>query len=833
MKKIIIFFITLVVLILAVLIVGYSFLSSSISDLLWLKSVEYLNVFYNIIRLKAASFILPFIFFLLFSYIWFYFVRGIKRNPVLSLIIWLLAIVYGILGFINWRLLLIKPEGIAGYKDPLFSLDAYNYMFRLPLFQVVLFMLLTYFWILFILNLILHKEGKKAGIREGKLYFQFTTVFLYIIAVIAGLSYYFSRVMEIMISQPNPRLGIDFTAYFGFFYGAVLWMIFIILVAMIWLFKSKKGLGILSLILYGGLLVLLYFGLTGLYPYLLNTIYVKPNELMAQKRFVKYRIEATRKAFSLNMSPVYYPRYDKLDDRFTEILSTLRIWDSDPYKRVIEQVQTIKTYFNFNDVDNDVYRVGISGNHLFIPGSVIQDYSTQESLMQVSIAARELNINSLPSDAMNWDNIHLRYTHGYGVAASPTHIADKEGNPVFWVGNLDQKASFSNLTVDEPQIYFGENTSNYIIVNSTADEFEYTASTNRITTRYKMDRGVKLDNILKKLLYSSVMKEKNILLSQYIKKDSRIIYNRGILERVKKIFPYLEYDSDPYITIIEGKLYWILDAYTVSARFPLSEMYNTPFGRLNYIRNSVKVVINAYSGDTFYYIVDDTDPIVETYNYLFPGFFKKEIPAEFKEHFRYPYALLKIQSDVLCRYHVDNEDSFYNGDDVWEIPKQIYGDKTTNFEPYYMIALFETNKTGEITNCKPHFSAVQPFNPRGRENLASWALAYYDDGLNLNIQYVENISSSLGPMQVESKINQDDRLSGLFTLWSQKGSKIFRGNVKFLPINDDILYIVPIFLESESSSIPQLVRIVAVYNNAVYVGSNYHDLAQAIAKGLQ
>lgn len=797
----------------AITAVSYAVFSSFFSELIWLHSEGYLGLFFRLTFLKALSFLVPFAFSILIFYLWLYLARGVKKNTGLTLLFWAISAGYGVLGALNWKMLLIQPFGLSmGFADPFFKLDAYFYISVLPLIRHILLMLCSYSAVLFFLDLFLHRGGEKGLFREGKIRFHFSTMLLFIITVVLALFFYFSNALEVLVSQPAPRLGVDYRTFFGYFVGASIWIVLALAMVLIVILRSIKGIGFGSIILFSAFLVLMYFGLTKFYPFVLNNLYVKPNELMVQKPFTKDRIVSTRFAFNLNFTPITYPKFATLEAGLNSVINTLRIWDSDPYKKVIDQVQTIKTYFDFRDVDVDAYP---------IPDSA----TGTTNLRQTVLSVRELNVDDLPADALNWDNIHLRYTHGNGVVVSPADKVDREGSPEFWIKDLDYQPSYSNLAIRYPQIYFGEITSNYIIVHTTADEFEYTASTNRVTYRYELERGVSLNNLYKKLLFSFVMKEKNILLSKYITTNSAILYHREIHERIKSIFPYLTYDPDAYITIANGRLVWIIDAYTVSARFPMAEKYETQFGKLNYIRNSVKVTVDAYSGEVNYYLVDASDPVAAAYRFLFPKLFRAEIPQEIRDHFRYPYNLLKLQANVLCKYHVDNEDSFYNGDDVWEIPRQIYGDKTVTFEPYYIINRFSSGTNADFVS---RFTAIQPFSPRNKENLASWVIAFYDDGPRLALQYGGYTSSALGPMQVESRINQDDRMSSFFTLWGQKGAKTFRGNVKFIPVNGQILYVEPIFLESTSMSIPQLVKIVGILNNKVFLGNNYGELINSI-----
>ncbi len=815
MKKVLKYIILILIIIILIFAAVYFFFCRWITDWIWLKNAGFSAVIAKVFMLQALSFVIPVILSFIILFCWFYIFRQIKKSLILNILICALSILNGVYGLLNRDLLMVNPFiQTASYSDPFFRLSAYFYMSLLPLVKVIVLMASLLVSFIMFFDIIYYHRKKKTLVKDGKIHFHFSTMLLFLITAFVWLFYFFLSLLENLVSQPSPKLGISYSSFYGLLLGAIIWIGICIAAIFFLIIKSFKGIRFRVLLFSAGIIVTLYFGLTGLYPIIMENFFVKPNELMLQKPFIKNRIEATRNAFALNFTPLYYPDYENPAKGFETVVNSLRIWDTDPYKKVIDQMQTLKTYFDFADVDVDAYPFETS--------------PSRTNLTQVVLSARELNISNLSPEAMNWDNIHLRYTHGHGAVLSPSHLVDKEGSPVYWLGGLDQSPVFSNLALDFPQIYFGEMTGHYIIIHTKADEFEYTTETNRITNRYLLERGVPVGNLLNKLLYSMSFKEKNILLSQYLTKDSRIIYYRNILERVKMIFPYLEYDPDPYPVILNGKLIWIIDAYTTSRRFPLAERFDTSFGRINYIRNSVKVTVDAYTGDAAYYIIDKSDPIAETYRTLFPGVFQTDFPAGIEAHFRYPYNLMKIQSAVLCRYHTDNEDSFYNGDNVWEIPRQIYGDKVTNFEPFYMLSSFETNKTGILSNISTHFSVVEPFTPRGRENLSGWIVGYYSQGLKISLYYPDISFASFGPMQIESKINQDDRMSSFFTLWSQKGSKIFKGYVKFIPIGRDIFYIKPIFLESEQMSMPQLVKIVAIYNGAVYIGNNYSELIQSM-----
>ncbi len=791
--------ILIVLLVCAVIVFIFPFVAYFATEVLWWKNVGYFSAFLKKIFLKSISFLLPFFFSLVFLTFWLYGLRRARKSIPVAITVWLLSIGAGVYGSFQWKYFIWNAAfNKVGYSDPIFHLDAYFYMFRLPLLRLLLILLAVLFAALFVIDLIVRDKNKKPLIDDGRLKFDRYGVILLLLNSLTVAALFASNVFESLVTQPNAKLGIGYSEAHGLFIGQGIFIAVFLIFVFILLLQNRKGIRIVRLFVFTLIAAVVYFLAVRLYPTLIENYSVKPNELMMQESYIRNRIESTRRAFAIDLED--YTIATAEDDLFGAI-NKARIWDNEPYKAVIKQMQEVKTYFDFVDVDVD-------------------EYTVSNETYQVVLSARELNANNLPPDAMTWDNTHLRYTHGYGITLSPANMVNPDGNPIFWVRDLENATEFPEFRLDRPQIYFGELTSNYVVVRTTAEEFEYTSDTNRIVTRYRADRGVPIYGFFRKLIYAVTFKDKTILFSKYYTPESRILYRRQILERVNHIFPYLEYDNDPYITVIGGKLYWIIDAYTISDRFPLAQRFSTALGEINYLRNSVKVVVDAYTGDVFYYIVDKQDPIALAYRSIFPELFSTEVPPEFEEHFRYPGTVFRILSDILCTYHVENYESFYNGEDVWKIPEQIYGSEKAPFSPYYILVKI---------NGAYRFSLIEPFNPMSKENLASWLVAYYDNGPRLALKYVERTSVSLGPLQVESLINQDDTMSRLFTLWGQKGSKVFRGNIQFLPMTRGVLYLEPILLESMDASIPQLVKLVAVVNNNVYIGDNFSQLLGALS----
>ena len=778
-------------------IVIFPYFAYLASELLWWKSVGYLSVLFKFALIGIFAFVMPFVFSFAVMNLWLHGFRRHKPGVVITAIIWITSVGAGLWGFLNKELFIwnFNISTSMGFADPVFGLDAFFYMYRLPFIRMLLWMFTVFLLILFILDLVVQtKKEKPLFNKENKLQFGPSLIIGFIFNIVNFLALRFIHLMETLVRQPEAKIGLGYKTVMGYFFGNYVFMGALVLFSVLLVIRAIKGISLGRIIVYGIVVTGVYFLGTMAYPEIIENYMVKPNQLMMQKEYILNRIHSTRAAFGIVFEP--YPMGSTNIAVVSGTIAKMRVWDNEPYKKVIKQLQEVKSYFDFYDVDVDKY---VISNQIY----------------QVVLAARELNPNNLPIDAGTWDNIHLRYTHGYGLTLSPANIVNSEGKPVFWIKDLENIAAFSNLTVTRPQIYFGELTSNYIIVRTLADEFEYSADTNRITTVYSEDRGIPIGNYFAKLVYSSVFNEKMLFWTKYIPPDSLLLYHREINERVRIIFPYLKYDDDPYITVVNGKLYWIMDAYTVSDRFPVAERFDTPLGKLNYIRNSVKVVIDAYTGDVTYYIVDPADPIAQTYLYLFPELFRTEVPPEFAVHFRYPSTLFAIQSQVLCAYHVEQNESFYNGEDVWKIPEQIYGATNTLFKPYFILNLLDDQY---------RFSLIQPFTPVGKENLSSWLIAYYQNGPKLALKYIDKTSSSLGPLQVESLINQNDEVSRMLTLWGQKGSKVFRGNIQFLPFGKKILYLKPLFLESENTSIPQLAKLIAILDGKVYLANTFEDL---------
>lgn len=571
---------------------------------------------------------------------------------------------------------------------------------------------------------------------------------------------------------------------------------------------------VINIALKGWRLPILALSLTGavwllalnIYPALIQAYKVAPNEIAREKPYIKLNISGTRAAYNLNkIKAKPFPALTNLDLNMIAAnqatLDNIRLWDWRPLKRTYSQIQEIRLYYLFKDVDLDRYRI-------------------DNKSRQVALSGRELSINKLPSTAKTWINEHLVFTHGYGAVMSPVNKVTPDGLPNLLIKNIPPISS-SNIKLKRPEIYYGEETGNYVITKTNTDEFNYPKGEKNQYTTYKGSGGIRLKSTLTKALFSYRFSSLKMFLSDSITNKSRILFNRDIVERAKTIAPFLRYDTDPYLVISKGKLYWILDAYTVSDRYP----YSTPFsGRTNYLRNSVKIVIDAYNGSINYYLIDPNDIIAATYSRMFPQLFTEfnKMPPDLKAHLRYPENLFSIQAEMYKTFHMEDPQVFYNKEDMWAIPDEITNNGREAMKPYYVIMKIPGEQEEE-------FLLMLPFTPTGKSNMIAWLAARNDAPNYGQLRVFEFPKDRLvyGPSQIEARIDQDPKISQQLSLWNQRGSRVIRGNLLVIPIEQSILYVEPIYLQSEQSDLPELKRVIVGYNNKIIMEPT---LAAALAK---
>ncbi|MDR7421884.1 MAG: UPF0182 family protein [Armatimonadota bacterium] len=527
------------------------------------------------------------------------------------------------------------------------------------------------------------------------------------------------------------------------------------------------------------------------YPAAIQALRVRPNELTAETPYIARAIAATRAGFGVDRVREREFPATALDPRAVvrqqATIDNVRLWDYRPMLRTLGQIQTLRPYYTFADVDVDRYT--IAGRQ-----------------RQVMLAARELSVARLPAAARTWVNEHLVYTHGYGLVMMPVNRLTAEGMPEFFIKDIPPAASVP-LRLDRPEIYFGELTTNYVVVNTAVPELDYPRGDDNVYAHYRGRGGIRM-SALARLAMAYRFGDVRLALSRDIGPQSRLLFRRQIVARARQIAPFLRYDRDPYLVLADGRLVWILDAYTTTDRYP----YATRYGDVNYIRNSVKVVIDAYEGRLTFYLMVPEDPIARTFARVFPTLFRPvaEMPAAVAAHLRYPVDLFELQAQVYATFHMRDPQVFYNREDAWQIPSEVFGNETVRVEPYYVtMALAEGSA--------PEFVLILPFSPAGRDNMIAWMAARNDPP-----HYGELIAYRFpkarivfGPMQIEARINQDPLISQQLTLWNQQGSQVIRGNLLVIPIEDGLLYVEPLFLQAERSQLPELKRVIVADGAAV------------------
>lgn len=535
--------------------------------------------------------------------------------------------------------------------------------------------------------------------------------------------------------------------------------------------------------------VAIWFGLNlllgSVVPGLVQRLAVEPSELARETKYLANNIAHTRKAFGLEqLKSMSHPARGEMDRATVEAnqgtIQNIRLWDEGPLLQSYNQIQFFRLYYDFLAVHTDRYTV-------------------DGELRQVMLATRELSAEKLPGEAQRWVNRHLQFTHGYGVAMSPVTEVQAGGRPDFFIRDLPPTGK---IALDRPEVYYGLKSLDYLIVNSRMQEFNYPGPDGPVYTHYQGHGGVLLSSLFRRLMYAWQFKDLNILISGEITPDSRIQYRRTVPQRFSTVAPFLMRDREAYSVVADGRLFWIQDAYTTTNRYP----YSTPWeNRFNYIRNSVKAVVDAYHGSIDFYVYDEDDPLIRTYQAIFPGLFKSkdQMPEYLRAHVRYPQDLFTVQTRMLLQYHMEDPVVFYNKEDQWSVPVQTSFGKTEVLRPYYIVARLPGEEREE-------FLLIQPFTPINRHNLVGWMAARMDgDRYGELVLYRFPTGRHVdGPSQVEARIDNDAVISEQFTLWGQVGSEVFRGILLVIPIGDSILYAEPVFLRPETIDFPELRRII-------------------------
>lgn len=826
--------ITIFVLVVIVMFL-FNFIVNFYSDILWFKSFEYVSVLYTMlfsdIGLKLATIIFLFIFFLLNLLITLrsikvkkvfveyddqdvipireYFLEKYFNPKKMFLIYILISIIFAFMfsGITSGQWLTVQSYlNLTEFNilDPIYNKDISFYVFSLPFYRLIYALLVSaVVGSAFLTGIVyfLFTPRSQFNFRNFKFPQIHLSVLVALFFILKAWSYRLNA-YELLHSQRGAIFGAGYTdivaqlpVYNILAFIALALALLIIVSIFMRLYKLIIG----SV----ALLIIVSILLGSILPTAVQRFLVEPNEYVREAPYIENNIKFTRQAFNLNkieVRPFNAQGTLTAEDiiRNQKTIDNIRLWDYRPLRQSFEQLQTLRLYYEFRDVDIDRY---------WIDG----DYR------QVMLSVRELDQRQLQPQAQTWINQRLRYTHGYGIAMSAVNESTSEGLPYFLIRDFPPQSVSTDLQIEQPAIYFGELTANSVIVKSNTKEFHYPSGDDNIETTYQGTGGIPLDSFFKRLFFAIYQKDFRILVTKELNNDSKILYNRDINTIVQKIAPFLFFDNDPYIVIDSGKLYWIRDAYTITDKYPYSQPFNNNF---NYIRNSVKIVTDAYNGTTKFYISDDSDPIIKTYSKIFPDLFEplEKMPEGLKGHIRYPAYLFNVQSQMLTLYHMQNSQVFYNREDAWTIPQEIYLGESQNMEPYYMIMQLPDENELE-------YILMLPFTPLNRGNMISW-LAARNDGENygnLILYQFPKEGHIFGPMQIEARIDQDSEISQQLSLWDQRGSQVLRGNLLVLPIENSILYIEPIFLQAEQSNIPELSRVIVAYEDQIVMKDTLED----------
>lgn len=679
----------------------------------------------------------------------------------------------------------------AGVTDPLFGRDISFYLFVLPVIELVqgylFFMLLLAIGAAVLIHLI--RGSFNIGQGPAALYPKARVHLAVLIALFLGVVtlQWWSAAFMLVYSHKGIVYGAGYTdvhillpAYrvLMFVTGAA------ILLVLIWALTNRWKLPIVGV---AGIAAVWVVGAVAL-PAVIQQYRVVPNEVARELPYISRSIKSTRKAYGLDkVIQREFPAEGSLSSqvlaRNTGTVDSLRLWDWRPLQKTYKQIQEIRLYYGFQDVDIDRYT--IDGRY-----------------RELALSAREMVTEQLPSQADTWINRHLVYTHGYGAVVSPVNEVAGEGLPELFVKNIPPEATSKDLKIEQPQIYFGEATNDYVIPDTKTREFDYPAGAKNKYSDYDGKAGVSLNNYITKLAFAYRFGAFDIMLSDALTSKSRILFYRNIRERLATVAPFLAYDPDPYLVINKGKLYWIVDAYSVSNKYP----YATPLDNgQNYIRNSVKAVIDAYDGTVDLYVADTSDPIIATYSKAFPGVFKPldKMDKGLLKHIRYPEALFKAQTEIYRAFHMGDPQVFFRKEDLWDVPKEVYDTETIPMEPYYVVMQLPDETQGL------EFALITPYTPTNKSNMTAW-LAGRSDPPNYGQLLLYNFPKDklvFGPMQIEGRLDQDPEISRQLSLWNQRGSKVIRGNLLVVPIGKSILYVEPLYLQAESSEMPELKRV--------------------------
>ena len=821
-------------------------------DMLWFRSLGYGGVFWKTLSLQWTIFAV-------FAVVTFLILYGsflaLKRahlpdlpsghtifiggrsvtlpvEPVLRIVALVvslaIAAAIGASMMVEWPTLALfwyAPHATAGVMDPIFGKPRSFFLFTLPAWQLIVSWLLTLAGIACVLAIlfVLITGGAGALARDHRTYFRLpwrglSIAFAFLLLILA-ISVYIDR-FERLFDAHTVFSGVTYTDAHVTLTGLLFVCVALVLgaaIAAVNAVSTQRGRRLVVAVLpAAGCFIAVQ--LVGWY---VSSFIVKPNELVREKPYIAHNIELTRQAYGLDRfalrefpAETTVAAADPANNQPT--LQNIRLWDWQALQDTLRQIQEIRTYYDFPDIDIDRYEID----------------GTQR---QVMLAARELNVDKLPESSRNWINEKLIYTHGYGVTMNPVNGFTPEGLPTLILSNMPVQSTVPGLTVTRPEIYFGELTNTDVYVKTRQKEFNYPQGQSNSLTSYEGSGGIVIGGFMRRILLAFDRGDLGKLpFSDDVNAESRLLMRRNVRDRVSALAPYLTYDPDPYIVVgDDGRLSWVMDAFTTSDRYPYashSRLNDTP---INYMRNSVKVVIDAYDGTTTFYVFDTEDPILTAYRRIFPSLFKDAtaMPQGLRKHMRYPELLLKLQAEVYALYHMTDPEVFYNREDLWTVATEVGmsegGEQTTQpMQPNFVLMKLP-DETGV------EFAEILPFTPANRNNLIGW-IAGRSDGAHYGTSVVYNFPKTKlvdGPLQIEARIDQNAQLSGQLTLWNQQGSHVRRGALLVIPTGRALLYAEPIYLQAERSPMPELRLVVLALQDRLAYGPTFEAALAALFGG--
>jgi len=802
------------------------------TEWLWFSNLGFGSVYGTILTTKVATFFgAAIVFFLLLTgsillarrlgpsadipYLPAEALQNLRRASILVIVVGalLLAVIFGSVALSNWETVLRFQEGqLFGIADPVFDKDAGFYLFTLPFQGFVQGWLTGALVITLLATLAFYAVSY--GVRRLTIAFSRGAKAHVSVLVAAILGLYAWRYFLDMYALVYSERGVVFGAGYTDVHAQLIALRLLVAVAIVCaiavivnVFRRGFRLPVYAV----GIWIVAAIVVGAIYPAAVQRFQVNPSELNRETEYIEYNIEFTREGFALDrIQEQEYTADEVLTradiDANPATVDNIRLWDNRPLKDTYHQKQALRPYYDFFDID-------------------IDRYTLEGEYRSVMLGARELYQENLDPDAQTWINQRLVFTHGYGVALSPVAQVTEEGAPVLLLKDIPPISEYERLkqAVARPEIYYGEKTDNYVIVGTNTDEFDFPMGEQNIYTRYEGEGGVTLNSIFRRAAYAWQLGDLNVLISGEITSDSRILYHRNIQDRVSRVAPFLKLDDDPYLVITEdGRTVWVQDAYTWSDRFPYSEPLADG---TNYVRNSVKAVIDAYDGSVTLYVVEPDDPLIQTYQEIFPALFTSgdEMPQDIREHLRYPEDMFLMQAQTYKRYHMRDVKVFYGKEDLWTFPTEMLRGTAQLLEPYYIIMRLPDEETEE-------FMLMLPFTPEDRDNTIAW-LAGRSDGENYGKMLAYNLPKDkliFGPMQIENRISQDTAVAERLALWSRGGSAVIRGNLLVIPIEDSFLYVEAVFLQGASGGLPEMKAVIVATTERLAMEQTLDEALDAV-----